>query len=299
MSRLCPGLPDFAALSRNPARLHKWRCGTSINSVYYRISVRISRYLVGVAIHNRPKVGVVIRKWAWSINFACVNSILFVVPVSPLINLATMKHYDPEPMIIAERFLFYQHDQKTGESIADYLASLLSLCILHTSLSCKASVWNVPNLHLLAKCRHKEWKLPPIRLRSSREAVLHPSWLLTHLPNPVVGVSEETTIKKIVNVSHQCADQSNQGNTPKGKPRKQSGCPLQSLIRPQTVEKNLCLWSRTRQSWRSMGNPSPWRWTLEQLSPWLQCQLWPHFSPTPRCNLLASSSRPTLESRFP
>ena len=23
MSRLCPGLPDFAALSRNPARLHK------------------------------------------------------------------------------------------------------------------------------------------------------------------------------------------------------------------------------------------------------------------------------------
>ena len=69
MSRLCPGLPDFAALSRNPARLHKWRCGTSISSVYYRISVRISRYLVGVAIRNRPKVGVVIRKWAWSIKF--------------------------------------------------------------------------------------------------------------------------------------------------------------------------------------------------------------------------------------
>ena len=59
MSRLCPGLPDFAALSRNPVRLHKWRCGTSINSVYYRISVRISRCLVGVAVHNRPKVGVV------------------------------------------------------------------------------------------------------------------------------------------------------------------------------------------------------------------------------------------------
>ena len=69
MSRLCPGLPDFATLSQNPARLHKWRCGTSINSVHYRISVRISRCLVGVAIHNRPKVGVVIRKWAWSINF--------------------------------------------------------------------------------------------------------------------------------------------------------------------------------------------------------------------------------------
>ena len=94
MSRLCPGLPDFTALSRNPARLHKWRCGTSINSVHYRISVRISRCLVGVATHNRPKVGVVVRKWAWSIKFharfALVNSILYVVPVSPLINLATM-----------------------------------------------------------------------------------------------------------------------------------------------------------------------------------------------------------------
>ena len=94
MSRLCPGLPDIAALSRNPARLHKWRCGTSINSVYYRISVHISRYLVGVAIHNRPKVGVVTGKWAWSIKFrtrfARINSVLFVVLVSPLINLATM-----------------------------------------------------------------------------------------------------------------------------------------------------------------------------------------------------------------
>ena len=93
MSRLCPGLPDFAALSRNPARLYKWRCGTSINSVYYRISVRISRCLVGVAVHDRPKVGVVDQKWAWSVNFrarfARVNTIFYFVPVS-LINLATM-----------------------------------------------------------------------------------------------------------------------------------------------------------------------------------------------------------------
>ena len=94
MSRLCPGLPDFAALSRNPARLYKWRCGTSINSVYYRISVRISRCLVGVAVHDRPKVGVVDQKWAWSVNFrarfARVNTLFYFVPVSPLINLATM-----------------------------------------------------------------------------------------------------------------------------------------------------------------------------------------------------------------
>ena len=94
MSRLCPGLPDFAALSRNPARLYKWRCGTSINSVYYRISVRISRCLVGVAVHDRPKVCVVDQKWAWSVNFrarfARVNTIFYFVPVSLLINLATM-----------------------------------------------------------------------------------------------------------------------------------------------------------------------------------------------------------------
>ena len=92
MSRLCPSLPDFAALSRNPARLHKWRCGTSINSVHYRISVCISRCLVGVAIHNRPKVGVVIQKWAWSIKFRVRNSMLYIITLSPLINLATM-HY--------------------------------------------------------------------------------------------------------------------------------------------------------------------------------------------------------------
>ena len=96
MSRLCPGLPDFAALSRNPARLHKWRCGTSINSVYYRISVRISRCLVGVAVHNRPKVGVVSPKWAWPVKFrarfARINYIFYSVPVSLLVSLATMEH---------------------------------------------------------------------------------------------------------------------------------------------------------------------------------------------------------------
>ena len=101
MSRLCPALPDFAALSRNPARLYKWRCGTSINSVYYRISVRISRCLVGVAAHDRPKVGVVDQKWAWSVNFrarfARVNTIFYFVPASLLIHLATMKVLSETP----------------------------------------------------------------------------------------------------------------------------------------------------------------------------------------------------------
>ena len=36
------------------------------------------------------------------------------------------KHYDPEPIIIAERFHFYRCNQKSGESIADYLACLRS-----------------------------------------------------------------------------------------------------------------------------------------------------------------------------
>ena len=65
---LCPSVYLILqhALSWNPAQLHKWRCGMSINSVHYQISVHISR--VGVAIHKRPKVGVVIQKWVWS-NF--------------------------------------------------------------------------------------------------------------------------------------------------------------------------------------------------------------------------------------
>ena len=81
MSRLCPGLPDFAALSRIPARLHKWRCGTSTNSVYYRISVRISQCLVGVAIHNRLKVDVVAEEWAWSVKFHAHSLYFILCPV--------------------------------------------------------------------------------------------------------------------------------------------------------------------------------------------------------------------------
>ena len=37
------------------------------------------------------------------------------------------KHFDPEPIIIAERFHFYQRNQKAGESIAEYLATLRRL----------------------------------------------------------------------------------------------------------------------------------------------------------------------------
>lgn len=34
------------------------------------------------------------------------------------------KHYDPEPILIAERFHFYRRNQRSGESIAEYLACL-------------------------------------------------------------------------------------------------------------------------------------------------------------------------------
>ena len=37
------------------------------------------------------------------------------------------KHFDPEPIVIAERFHFYQRNQKAGESIAEYLATLRRL----------------------------------------------------------------------------------------------------------------------------------------------------------------------------
>ncbi len=56
-----------------------------------------------------------------------------VLPVKPehksLEELKTIlkRHYDPEPIVIAERFRFYQRTQKPGESIADFLASLRKL----------------------------------------------------------------------------------------------------------------------------------------------------------------------------
>ena len=37
------------------------------------------------------------------------------------------KHYDPEPIIIAERFHFYQRSQSAGESIGDHLTNLRQL----------------------------------------------------------------------------------------------------------------------------------------------------------------------------
>ena len=36
-------------------------------------------------------------------------------------------HYDPKPIVIAERFRFYQRTQKSGELVADFLASLRKL----------------------------------------------------------------------------------------------------------------------------------------------------------------------------
>ena len=42
------------------------------------------------------------------------------------------KHYDPEPILIAERFHFYRRNQRSGESIAEYLA-----CFRRMASRCK------------------------------------------------------------------------------------------------------------------------------------------------------------------
>ena len=55
----CPGI-QF--------NLHKWGCGTSTNSVYYRISVHITQFLVGVVVQDRLKVGVVAQTFVWSVE---------------------------------------------------------------------------------------------------------------------------------------------------------------------------------------------------------------------------------------
>ena len=39
------------------------------------------------------------------------------------------KHFDPEPVVIAERFQFYQRTQGSGESVSEFLASLRKLAI--------------------------------------------------------------------------------------------------------------------------------------------------------------------------
>ena len=37
------------------------------------------------------------------------------------------KHFDPEPILLAKRFCFYQRKQSAGEAIRDYLAGLMTL----------------------------------------------------------------------------------------------------------------------------------------------------------------------------
>ena len=44
-------------------------------------------------------------------------------------GLILLKHYDPQPLVIGERFRFYQRSQKSGESIADFVADLRRLSI--------------------------------------------------------------------------------------------------------------------------------------------------------------------------
>ena len=39
------------------------------------------------------------------------------------------KHFDTKPVVIAERFRFYQRSQKSNESVADFVADLRRLCI--------------------------------------------------------------------------------------------------------------------------------------------------------------------------
>ena len=42
-------------------------------------------------------------------------------------SVILFKHYDKEPIVIAERFRFYQRTQKSDKTIADFLASLRNL----------------------------------------------------------------------------------------------------------------------------------------------------------------------------
>ena len=57
-------------------------------------------------------------------HYALIRGLISpTLPKDQLVELVT-KHYDPEPIVIAERFHFYRRNQKSSESIADYLACL-------------------------------------------------------------------------------------------------------------------------------------------------------------------------------
>ena len=60
----CSIVPESSSIAQMEV-WHKHKLSTLSNFSPYKLS----RCLMGVAIHNRPKVGVVIRKWAWSIKF--------------------------------------------------------------------------------------------------------------------------------------------------------------------------------------------------------------------------------------
>ena len=64
---LCPGVLNFAALSRTPARLHKWRCGSLYISMFSRCGSTYS----AESGYGSPK------KWAWSVKKFARASILF------------------------------------------------------------------------------------------------------------------------------------------------------------------------------------------------------------------------------
>ena len=221
------------------------------------------------------------------------------------------KHYDPEPIIIAEHFHFYRRDQKTGELIADYLAALRCLAsrckfgtflteALRDKLVCGMQSDNIQKV-LLTKANLTLDKAVEIsqgmeaaakqskELKGSRAAPV----LVVDAPAEPCGrcgygnhdqkdckFKSATCHKcgKIRHIAPVCRTKQSRKH-PKGQAKKTKWVSSTEPDQTQTVKKNLRLWSRTslplptKQSCRSMGNPSPWRWILEQLSPWLQSQL--------------------------
>ena len=49
-------------MSRNPARLHKWGCGTSINLSNFGLCISM------FSGHDSARLGMINQKWAWSRN---------------------------------------------------------------------------------------------------------------------------------------------------------------------------------------------------------------------------------------
>ena len=81
----------------------------------------------GIAANDNKKVPVLLTVIG-SPTYALLSSLL--APEKPgdksfnVLKETLLRHFDPKPLVIAERFHFHRHNQASSESISEYVAEL-------------------------------------------------------------------------------------------------------------------------------------------------------------------------------